>query len=60
VMKDALVMEIRGYWTAERSKTSQPSKAHCRLSSRLCPSVNTLCPIVSSDALDGVLYQAPH
>jgi hypothetical protein len=60
-MKDALVVEIRGYWTAEWSKTSRSPKAHCRLSSRLCPSVNTLCPIVSLDTLDeGGLYQAPH
>jgi hypothetical protein len=60
-MKDALIVEIRGYWTAERSKTSRSPKAHCRLSSRLRPLVNTLYPMVSSDALDGGgLYQAPH
>jgi hypothetical protein len=52
-MKDALVLEIGGYWTAERSTTSRSPKAHCRLPLRLRPSVNTLCPIVSSDALDG-------
>jgi hypothetical protein len=30
-MNDALVVKIRGYWTAEWSKTSRSPKAHCRL-----------------------------
>jgi hypothetical protein len=61
MMKVALVVEIRGYWIAERSTTARSPKAHCGLPSRLHLSVNTLCSIVSSDALDGGgPYHAPH
>jgi hypothetical protein len=46
---------------SDAASPSWSPKAHCRLPSMLRPSVNTLCLIVSSDALDGGdLYQFPH
>jgi hypothetical protein len=70
MMKDTLIVEKGGHrdsWQEENfsvSDAASPSrspKARCRLPSMLRPSVNTLCLIVSSDALDGGdLYQVPH
>jgi hypothetical protein len=67
MMKDTLITEKGGYWdswqeenfsVSDAASPSQSPNARCRLSSMLSPSVNTLCLIVSSDALDwGDLYQ---
>jgi hypothetical protein len=66
-MKDTLIVEKGGYRDSSKEENflvfdvASPSRspnARCRLSSMLRPSVNTLCLIVSSDALDGGdLYQ---
>jgi hypothetical protein len=67
MMNATLIVEKGGYqdsWQVENfsvSDAASPSrspKACCRLSSMLHPLANTLCLIVSSDALDGGdLYQ---
>jgi hypothetical protein len=52
---------VENFLVSDVASPSQSPKAHCRLPSMLRPSVNTLCLIVSSDALDGGdLYQVPH
>jgi hypothetical protein len=67
--KDTLTVEHRGFrdnWTEENfsvsdaASPSQSPKDRCRLPSMLHPLVNTLCLIVSSDALNGDFYQVPH
>jgi hypothetical protein len=52
---------VENFSVSDVASPSRSPKAHCRLPSMLRPSVNTLCLIVSSDALDGGdLYQVPH
>jgi hypothetical protein len=45
---------------SDAASPSQSPKDRCRIPSMLHPLVNTLCLIVSSDALNGDFYQVPH
>jgi hypothetical protein len=60
-MMDTSTGEHKGFWdngikenfsVSDAASPSQSPKAHCRLPSMLHPLVNTLCLIISLDALD--------